>query len=83
MGIMEVIVENLREDDEILSELLFSLRNLFVWGEAIKSSKNLDENIFAKMFEELGGLVIFEEKMIVCHSEKICLEMETICEFYF
>ena len=44
MGIMEVIVENLRDEEENISELLFSLRNLFIWGEAIKSSKKLNEN---------------------------------------
>ena len=83
MGIMEVIVENLRDEEENISELLFSLRNLFIWGEAIKSSKKLNENNFAKMFEELGGLAILDEKMLVCQSEKIFLEIETILELYF
>ena len=80
---MEVIVENLRDEEENISELLFSLRNLFIWGEAIKSSKKLNENNFAKMFEELGGLAILDEKMLVCQSEKIFLEIETILELYF
>lgn len=83
MGIMEVIVESLRYEEETISELLFSLRNLLIWGEAIKSSKKLNENVFAKMFEELGGLVILDEKMLVCQSEKIFLEIEAILELYF
>ena len=83
MGIMEVIVESLRYEEETISDLLFSLRNLLIWGEAIKSSKKLNENVFAKMFEELGGLVILDEKMLVCQSEKIFLEIEAILELYF
>jgi len=84
MGIMEVIIENLREENadvEVFSYLLVSLRNLFEWGEVEMSSKHLNENPFVKMFEELGGLTILEQNN--CWSEEFSLEIENICEIYF